>query len=66
MKCDLCGFEFEEAEAAKGCAGCGGLGGCGLIRCPNCGYEWPTEPTWLQRLKGYFKRKKRHASEPQG
>jgi len=40
----------EEREAEIGGRGCSGLrGGCGLIRCPNCGYEVP-RTSGLQRL----------------
>lgn len=66
MKCALCGFEFEESEAARGCSGCASMGGCGLIRCPNCGYEWPKEPAWVTKLMRLLKGKKSHGSEPQG
>jgi rubredoxin len=62
VKCELCGFEFAESEASRACSGCSALGGCGLIRCPNCGYEWPKEPAWMTRLTNWLKGKKRDAS----
>ncbi len=57
LHCSLCGFEFEKRQTtcAQGCP----LGKfCKLVRCPNCGYEFPepSQPlTWFQRL---FRRKK--------
>jgi len=66
VKCSLCGFEFSEGEARRGCSGCASLGGCGLIRCPNCGYEWPPEPAWLTKLMRVWKGKKKDESEPSG
>lgn len=52
--CALCGFEFERHSA--GCAtSCMLAKHCKLVRCPNCGYEFP-EPTqgpgWLRKLTG--------------
>jgi hypothetical protein len=41
--CPLCGKEFEK-EQAFGCAGCMMARTCGLIACPNCGYEFPAVP----------------------
>jgi predicted Zn-ribbon and HTH transcriptional regulator len=58
VRCQLCGFEFEEGQAAGGCAACSLRGGCGLIRCPNCGYEWPREPEWLARMKKLWRKEK--------
>jgi Fe2+ transport system protein FeoA len=54
IHCSLCGFEFEKhnTTCAQGCP----MGKfCKLVRCPNCGYEFP-EPSqplaWFQRLFG--------------
>jgi len=52
MKCGLCGYEFDEKESRPACGNCIMAGGCKLIKCPNCGYEWPPEPKWLKILKG--------------
>ena len=43
MKCPLCGYVFNEEKAASGCAGCSIKKGCGLVKCPNCGYETVAE-----------------------
>lgn len=54
MHCSLCGFEFE--KNAMSCAGgCPVSRYCKLVRCPNCGYEFPEPPralTWLEKLFG--------------
>ncbi len=50
-KCPLCGNEFDESIAKGGCASCN-IKDCGLIRCPNCGYEFPAEKS---KKKGFFK-----------
>ncbi len=51
MKCSLCGFNFNEEKAEAGCAGCGLIKKCGLIKCPNCGFETPVEPKWLKNRR---------------
>jgi hypothetical protein len=57
MKCSLCGFEFNESDAGAACRGCVMSKGCGLVRCPNCGFEMPKEPGWLRALLERKKRK---------
>lgn len=42
IKCPLCGNIFDEEKAKGGCTGCG-VKGCGLVKCPNCSYEFPPE-----------------------
>ncbi|MCX7766083.1 MAG: hypothetical protein N2246_05190 [Candidatus Sumerlaeia bacterium] len=51
MKCLLCGFEFDEREAQNLCKGCVFFSSCGLVKCPNCGYETPEEPMLIKKLK---------------
>ena len=51
MKCSLCGMEFNEKDAQEGCGGCGLIKTCGLIKCPNCGFETTPEPEWLKKKK---------------
>ena len=42
MRCPLCGFEFE--PTAMSChASCAFNDSCGIICCPNCGYQIPDE-----------------------
>jgi Fe2+ transport system protein FeoA len=54
LHCSLCGFEFEK-QSAPCAASCALSRYCKLVRCPNCGYEFP-EPsrslTWFQKLFG--------------
>ena len=49
-KCALCGKEFDETELQSTCKNCPFNKGCKLIKCPNCGYEWPEEPDWMKKL----------------
>ncbi|MDO8493880.1 MAG: hypothetical protein Q7S68_00890 [Deltaproteobacteria bacterium] len=50
--CSLCGWQFPKAKAA--CHGCILSKGCGLIKCPNCGYEFAAE-TESKVLKWFSK-----------
>jgi rubredoxin len=50
MKCSLCGFNFDENEAETACKECFLAKNCKLIKCPNCGYEMPPEPAWLNKI----------------
>lgn len=53
MKCALCGYIFDEKDSRTSCKGCPMASGCKLIRCPNCNYETPPQPKWLEKiLKG--------------
>jgi rubredoxin len=51
MKCQLCGLEFKEEEGQTACSGCHMSRSCGLIKCPNCGYEAPKESNLIKSLK---------------
>ncbi len=55
MKCALCGHEFDETQAQAACAGCIIAKRCGLVRCPNCGYETVPEPAWFKKLINWRK-----------
>lgn len=50
--CGFCGTEFTEDRGQPTCRGCPLSGGCPMIRCPNCGYENPAPPAWVERLLG--------------
>jgi Fe2+ transport system protein FeoA len=53
LHCALCGFEFEKTQSTCATA-CALARYCKLVRCPNCGYEFP-EPlqlTWWEKLFG--------------
>jgi DNA-directed RNA polymerase subunit RPC12/RpoP len=56
MKCSFCGFEFDEKDSVNACKSCMMSKGCNLIRCPNCGYEEPKTPKWIEKLFGNKKK----------
>ncbi|MEI7641080.1 MAG: hypothetical protein WCJ46_06195 [bacterium] len=58
MKCVLCGYEFNEAKAKTACEGCPLGEKCGLVKCPNCGYESPKTPQWLTKKENKIKNKR--------
>jgi transcription elongation factor Elf1 len=39
IRCPLCGKPFRADDAAA-CAACALAKRCGLVMCPNCGYEF--------------------------
>ncbi len=39
--CTLCGARFTHAE--KACSACPLNHGCEVVRCPNCGFQFPRE-----------------------
>lgn len=43
MNCAFCGHDFDASLAAPSCANCVIAGGCGMVRCPNCGFETPAK-----------------------
>ncbi|EOC99525.1 hypothetical protein [Caldisalinibacter kiritimatiensis] len=51
IKCSFCGYEFNEDEAAKGCKSCPMSKACNKYKCPNCGFEIPKEPKFIQLIK---------------
>lgn len=57
MKCQLCGFSFDKKEADVSCSGCVLRKGCSLLRCPNCGFEFPKESKIINFLTKKEKRK---------
>ena len=60
MKCALCGYEFEEKQSVSACENCPMVKGCQLIKCPNCGYEWPAEPDWIKKIQQHRDKKISH------
>jgi len=56
MKCSLCGMEFSREDARSCCSGCGLMKNCGLVKCPNCGFESAGPPGWFDRAKERRKR----------
>jgi Fe2+ transport system protein FeoA len=55
LTCPACNHQFDEA-AARGtaCGACLAAGACGLVKCPECGYESPREPGVLQRFFAFL------------
>jgi hypothetical protein len=54
MTCGYCGKSFAEDQGQPACASCPLRSGCRFLRCPHCGYENPTAPPWLARVRGWF------------
>jgi rubredoxin len=38
MRCKICGYVFDETKKTQTCEFCL-ESNCGMVRCPNCGYE---------------------------
>lgn len=58
MKCPLCGKEFEFSREV--CANCPlHTGGCDLVKCPNCGYEFPKGSKIVKFFQNLFKRRRK-------
>ncbi len=52
MECPMCCKAFDEKQADAACQGCPlAAGGCGMVKCPNCGYEMPRPSRILLALK---------------
>ena len=50
LVCALCGGRF--ANGGLVCGGCALRAGCHLVRCPNCGYQFPRSSLlvdWVRR-----------------
>lgn len=58
IKCPLCGNVFDEKESRSGCLGCG-KDGCGLVKCPNCQYEFPPETELEKQAESLFQKIKK-------
>jgi hypothetical protein len=52
--CGFCGSSFQQDKAQPTCASCPLSGSCQLVRCPQCNYENPVPPKWLNGLRGWF------------
>ena len=51
ITCPACNHEYDATDAsATACGACLARGACGLVKCPECGYESPREPGVLRRL----------------
>ncbi|MBO2519797.1 MAG: hypothetical protein CW349_08905 [Firmicutes bacterium] len=56
IRCALCGAAFHPDDGSPVCRACP-LGGliprCGLVRCPNCGFEQPAPPQPQRERAGW-------------
>ncbi|MHA2173186.1 MAG: hypothetical protein ACXABI_00010 [Candidatus Hodarchaeales archaeon] len=48
--CHLCGFTFDSDICKISCEDCPSMFSCNLLRCPNCGYSFPSQESSLGRL----------------
>lgn len=51
ITCGFCRTEFEEDRGQSTCLACPLSGGCRAVRCPDCGYENPAVPRWVEALR---------------
>jgi hypothetical protein len=51
IHCGYCGQDFEEDRGQPACQSCPLSGGCRAVRCPDCGYENPLTPGWVEALR---------------
>jgi hypothetical protein len=56
VECGYCGRRFTEDRAQAACRGCPLGDGCHMMRCPYCGYDNPSEPAWLARVRHWLGR----------
>ncbi|MHA2298252.1 MAG: hypothetical protein ACXADA_19665 [Candidatus Hodarchaeales archaeon] len=63
LQCGLCGFTFTRGESTKACKACSSFMKCNLLKCPNCGYEFPNPETATGRLIKSIARKIKRKSE---
>ncbi len=52
--CPLCGFSFVEDEGCP--AACPLAGGCGMVKCPNCRYEYVVRSRTVDAMKAIWGR----------
>jgi hypothetical protein len=56
--CGLCGCRF--AHGVRACGACPMSTGCELVKCPNCGFQFPRSSrvvAWARRLGAWFRRR---------
>ena len=54
FSCTLCGARFTHAE--KACSACPLNHGCEVVRCPNCGFQFPRESQLVRLARRLFGR----------
>ncbi len=55
--CGLCGNRFTHAGLV--CGTCPMQTGCALVRCPNCGFQFPRSSRLVETFRGLFGRFRR-------
>lgn len=51
-RCPFCGHEFDKTGARSSCQSCSmSSSSCGMVKCPNCGYEVPGEARLFKLIK---------------
>lgn len=55
VTCGFCHTRFEEDSGQPTCGACPLKGGCSFVRCPECGYENPTTPEWMSKLRSWLR-----------
>ncbi|MEJ2502773.1 MAG: hypothetical protein P8177_05555 [Gemmatimonadota bacterium] len=56
VTCGFCGTEFVEDVGQPTCEACPLSKACGFVRCPECGYENPRPPRWLDTIRKWVGR----------
>ncbi len=61
LQCSLCDFTFSSQDCGTNCIGCPISFSCEILKCPNCGYTFPSPETstgrFLKRLFNKIRRK---------
>jgi hypothetical protein len=60
FECGLCGNRFTHAGLV--CGTCPMQTGCALVRCPNCGFQFPRSSRVVDAFRGLFGRFRRRKS----
>lgn len=55
VTCGYCRETFAEDRGQPACGACPLKSGCSLVRCPHCGFENPSTPDWILRLRSWFR-----------
>lgn len=63
IDCSMCGHSFTRGEGAACRSGCPMASGCGMVTCPSCGYEFPSESKLVSLVVNLVRRRGRRAAE---
>jgi hypothetical protein len=56
VTCGFCRTTFLEDRGQATCEACPLSKACGFVRCPECGYENPRAPQWLETVRRWVGR----------